>query len=69
MNPAVHICRYCGGNHLEGTPLPLEQWNWRQIVQDEQTHLARMAKGPRCEVCHRPMVCGQERRHKVCQVT
>jgi hypothetical protein len=62
-----HKCRYCGKNHLEGTPLPIEDWPWRAIIYEERKHVARIRKGPKCSVCDKPMFSGLGDRHFVCR--
>jgi hypothetical protein len=55
-----HHCRYCGQDHLEGSSLPLEDWDWRGIIELELKFHARAMKKPKCSRCRQPMLMGQE---------
>jgi hypothetical protein len=66
QSPDLPPCRYCGKSHVPGSELPLEDWPWRAIVSLERRVTQRFSRRPRCELCDRPMVCGQEGSHYAC---
>jgi len=42
--------------------------NWRTVILRERKFFRLARKADRCEVCHRPMVCGQYRAHASCDL-
>lgn len=50
-----------------GDPLPYEDWPWRDIITLERRWLERAYRKPRCELCDRPLLCGQAGSHVACQ--
>jgi hypothetical protein len=60
-------CRYCGKPHIPGSPLPLEDLPWRDIITLERRWLEKQYRKHRCCICDAPMVCGQTGSHITCQ--
>jgi hypothetical protein len=51
----------------KGEPVPLEDWDWREIVRLERLAVARALRGPRCQKCGKPMVLRQSDTHYTCR--
>lgn len=54
------------GGDVEGRPV--DEWDWHAIAVAQAAARRRVWAMPRCDVCGRPMTCGQPERHRLCGV-